>query len=81
MVTVFVSILNEIKIHMVQNRKENCHHDDIPFNLKGNIVFSVFINAFNSIYLGAAPVNIFYIYIYIYISKYTEVVRKKLRTM
>ena len=27
----------------IQNRKENCHHDHIPFNLKGigNIVFSV----------------------------------------
>ena len=24
------------------NRKENCHHDHIPFNLKGNIVFSVY---------------------------------------
>ena len=26
-----------------QNRKENCHQDDIPFNVKenGNIVFSV----------------------------------------
>ena len=28
---------------LVQNRKENCHHDHIPFNVKrnGNIVFSV----------------------------------------
>ena len=27
-----------------ENRKENCHHDHIPFNLKGNgiIVFSVY---------------------------------------
>ena len=32
-----------MEIHAVQNRKENCHHDHIPFNLKGNIilVFSV----------------------------------------
>ena len=22
--------------HLVQNRKENCHHDYIPFNVKGN---------------------------------------------
>ena len=42
--TVFLSIFwtkwNSI---CVQNRKENCHHDYIPFNLKGNeiLVFSV----------------------------------------
>ena len=32
------------EIHLVQNRKENCHHDHIPFNMKenGNIVFSVY---------------------------------------
>ena len=31
-----------MKFHLVQNRKENCHHDHIPFNVKGNgsIVFS-----------------------------------------
>ena len=42
-VTFFLSILNQMEFHMVQNRKENCHHDDIPFNVKGNsnIVFSV----------------------------------------
>ena len=30
-------------IHLVQNRKENCHHVHIPFDMKGkgNIVFSV----------------------------------------
>ena len=30
-------------VPLVQNRKENCHHDHIPLNLKGigNIVFSV----------------------------------------
>jgi len=38
-----LSILNQMEIHLVQNRKENCHHDQIPFNVKGsgNIVFSV----------------------------------------
>ena len=43
MVTVFPSILNHMEIHLVQNRKENCHHDHIPFNVKGkgNTVFSV----------------------------------------
>ena len=40
---VFLSILNQMEIHLVQNRKENCHHDHIPFNVKGNgnIFFSV----------------------------------------
>ena len=44
MPTVFLSILNLIKFNLVQNRKENCHHDHISFNLKGNgnIVFSVY---------------------------------------
>ena len=42
-VTVFLSILNQMVFHLVQNRKENCNHDHIPFNVKGNgnIVFSV----------------------------------------
>ena len=41
--TVFLSILNQMEFHLVQNRKENCPHDHIPFNVKGNgnIVFSV----------------------------------------
>ena len=39
-VKVFLSILNQMER---KNRKENCHHDHIPFNVKvnGNIVFSV----------------------------------------
>ena len=42
-VTDFLSILNQVEFFLVQNRKENCHHDIIPFNVKGNgnIVFSV----------------------------------------
>ena len=41
--TVFLSILNEMDFHLVKNRKENCHHDQTPFNMKGNgiLVFSV----------------------------------------
>ena len=37
----FILILNRIEFHLVQNRKENCHHDHIPFNLKenGNLFF------------------------------------------
>ena len=44
MVTVFLSILNQMEIHLVQNRKEHCHHNHIPFDVKGNgnIVFSVY---------------------------------------
>ena len=43
MVTVFLSISNQMDFNLVQNRKGNCHHDQIPFNLKGNgkKVFSV----------------------------------------
>ena len=45
MVTVFLSILNQMDFHLVQNRKENCHRDHIPFNVKGigSIVFSVYV--------------------------------------
>ena len=41
-VTVFLSILNQMEFHLVQNWKEN-YHDHIPFNMKGNgnIVLSV----------------------------------------
>ena len=46
-VTVFHSIMNQMEFHLVQNRKENGHHDHIPINLKGNanVVFSVCIYA------------------------------------
>ena len=42
--TVFLSILNQLEFQLAQNRKENCHHDHIPFSLKGNgmLVFSVY---------------------------------------
>ena len=42
--TVFLSILNQMEFYLVQNRKENSHHDHIPFDVKGNgnIVFSVY---------------------------------------
>ena len=40
-VSVFLSILNQMEFLSVQNRNENCHCDHIPFDLKGNgnIVF------------------------------------------
>ena len=43
-VTVFLSILHQMEIHLVQNRKEYCNPDHIPFNFKGNeiLVFSVY---------------------------------------
>ena len=34
--TVFLSILNQMEFHLVRNLKENCHHDHIPFNEKEN---------------------------------------------
>ena len=44
----FLSFLNQMEFHLVQNRKENCPHDHIPFNMEGNenIVFSVYIPAY-----------------------------------
>ena len=43
MVTVFLSILNQMEFYLVQNRKENYHQYHIPFYMKGNgiLVFSV----------------------------------------
>ena len=43
-VTVLLLILNQMEFHLVQNRKGNCHHDHISFNMKGNgnLVFSVY---------------------------------------
>ena len=38
--TTFFSVLNQMEIHLVQNLKENCHHDHIPFNVKGEGKYS-----------------------------------------
>ena len=35
-VIVFLSILNQMDFYLVQNRMENCHHNHIPFNVRGN---------------------------------------------
>ena len=35
-VTVFLTIFNQMEFHLVQNWKENCHQNHIPFNLRGN---------------------------------------------
>ena len=50
MVTVFLWILNQIEFNLVHNRKGNCHHDLIPFNVKGigSIVFSVYMDIYVS---------------------------------
>ena len=47
-VTGFILILNRMEFHLVQNQKKTCHHDRVPFDLKGNgnIVFSVFCCSF-----------------------------------
>ena len=57
MVTVFLSNLNQLELHLAQNRKENCHHDHIPFNVKGNenVVFSVDISRRHEILKTAYP--------------------------
>ena len=64
MVTVFLSILNLMEFHLVQNRKENCHQHLIPFNLKGNgnIVFSVYTPARKKkAFFCHISINFFYI--------------------
>ena len=50
-VTVFHSILNLMEFHLAQNRKENCHHDHIPFNLKGNgiLAYSVYSDRYSRV--------------------------------
>ena len=35
-VTVFLPILNQMEYHLIQNQEENCRHNRIQFNLKGN---------------------------------------------
>ena len=41
----------DFEVHLVQNRKENCYHDHIPFDLKGNgmLVFSVHVSSSNAL--------------------------------
>ena len=41
--TVFLSILNQMELYLVQNWKENCPHDHIPFIVKGNDLYLWFI--------------------------------------
>ena len=40
------NFLNQMEFNLVQNRTENCHHDHIQFNAKGNgnIIFSVHLH-------------------------------------
>ena len=51
-VTVFIVILNQMELHLVQNRNENCHHNHIPFNVtgNGNLAFSVYATCFLEIH-------------------------------
>ena len=41
MVTAFLSILNQMEFHLVQNRRENCRHDHIQLNLKGKEILLI----------------------------------------
>ena len=52
----FLSILNQMDFHLVQNRKENFRYDHIPFNVEGNgnIVFSVHSNPKQLLRAGVA---------------------------
>ena len=61
--TVFHSILNQMKFHLIQNRKENCHHDHIPFNMKGNgnIVFSVHTHTHTHVMQPYAVIKVFFL--------------------
>ena len=45
-VTVFLYDFEPDRIHLVQNRKEKCHYDHIPSNLKEDIHF--FMNIFSA---------------------------------
>ena len=45
-VTVFLSISNQMEFHLVWNRKENCQHGHIPFNMKGNGNSFISVEAF-----------------------------------
>ena len=65
-VTVFLLILNQIVIHLVQNRKKNCHYDYIPFKLKGNGIRVFSVQAFVSYiaylcYAGRVVLYLFHI--------------------
>ena len=42
-VSVFLSISEEMEFHLVQYQKENCDHANIPFNFKGNGNFFVWV--------------------------------------
>ena len=42
-VTVFLSILNQMEFQLVQYQEENCHHDRIPVDLKGSRNLSIWV--------------------------------------
>ena len=50
--------LNQIEFHLVLNRKENCHHDLIPFNVEWNTSFlSVRIDTYIHILITHGGIN------------------------
>ena len=77
-----------MEFHLVQNRKENCHRDHIPFNFKGNriLVFSVYIINSMQKYMyiysrikafeensGQYIYHSIYLHVYIYIYLYNNI--------
>ena len=48
-----------MEFNLVQSRKENCLHDHVPFNMKGNgiQVFSVYPRAMRGFFLSVFPVQ------------------------
>ena len=40
----FLSIVNKRELILVENPRENCNHDHIPFDLKGNENIFVFLS-------------------------------------
>ena len=50
MVIVSPSILRQLEFHLVQNQEINCLHIHIPFNLKGNLFFLLYLGTHTSRY-------------------------------
>ena len=42
--TVFILIFNQMKFHLLQNQKENSHHDHIPFSVYMSSLMGSYMN-------------------------------------
>ena len=56
-VTVFLSILNQIEFHLVQNRKENSPHDHIPLKVKAKSLRKQFCQCKVAVIATVTPFN------------------------